>query len=286
MGHPGLGAKSMDTPATFSQDRWDEIWTSLSRSQAAEMSGMDLEDLWEQERWAELIPLTVRDLIRAVRSGNLEAESEELVCVAVVLSELELFDESSILWRRVFHLQREQGDPTEVDAELHLLAWPLARSAKPAEAIPVYQACIEANRVLLNDDRIFLGLANLGSLFQSLNRSQEALDCFEEALPLASETAWDVWGRARILEGLSGAHQRLGDLAEAIWFQQETIDYLDQQDEKVAAAESRVRLGELHALSGRPADGRAVIMNATMALESLGEEKKAAWASMKMWDMD
>ena len=209
-----------------------------------------------------------------------------LVVVAMLLRKLELFDESSILWRRAFLLRREQGDPTEVDAELHLLAWHLARSAKPAEAIPVYRACIEANRLLHEDEQVFLGLANLGSLLQSLNRCQEALDCFEEALPLAPGTAWDVWGRSRILEGLSQGHQGLGDLAEAIWFQQEAIAYLHRRDEKAAAAECSVRLGELHALSGRPADGRAVLMNAIMALEALGEEEKAAQATMAMWDMD
>ena len=277
----------MDTSATFSQERWDDIWLFLQQqSSAAETSGVDFAELWEQERWPELIPITVRDLVRAARSGDGEAESEMLVVVAVLMSKLELFDESSILWRRVFLLRREQDDPAEVDAELHLLAWPLARSAKPAEAIPVYRSCIEANRLLHDDEQVFLGLANLGSLFQSLDRCQEALDCFEEALPLAPETAWDVWGRARILEGLSEAHQGLGDLAEAIWFQQETIDNLRQQDEKAAAAECSVRLGELYALSGRPSDGRAVIMNAIMVLEALGEEKKAAQASMAMWDMD
>ena len=123
-------------------------------------------------------------------------------------------------------------------------------------------------------------------MLQALDRCQEGLDCFEEALPLAPETAWDVWGRVRILEGLSEAHQGLGDLAEAIWFQQETIANLRQQDEKATAAECSVRLGELYALSGRPTDGRAVIMNAIMAPEALGEEKKAAQASMAMWDMD
>ena len=277
----------MDASPTFSQDRWDEIWTSLQQqSPAAGTSVANLADLWEEERWSELIPMTVRDLVRAARSGDGEAEPEMLVVVAMLLSKLELFDESSILWRRAFLLRREQGDPTEVDAELHLLAWPLARSAKPAEAIPVYQAYIAANRLLHDDKQVFLGLANLGSLFRSLDRCQEALDCFEEALPLAPETAWDVWGRSRILEGLSEAHQGLGDLAEAFWFQQEAIANLHQKDEKVAAAESAVRLGELHALSGRPADGRAVIMNAIMTLEALGEEKKAAQASMAMWDMD
>jgi tetratricopeptide (TPR) repeat protein len=279
--------KTMDTSVTFSQDRWDAIWFSLQQqSYAAESSTVDFVELWEEERWPELISTTVRDLVRAVRSGDSEAESEMLVVVAVVLAELELFNESSFLWHRAFLMRREQGDPTEVDAELHLLAWPLARSARPAEAIPVYQSCIAANRLLHDDEQVFLGLANLGSLFQTLDRCQEALDCFEEALPLAPETAWDVWGRGRVLEGLSEAHQGLGDLAEAIWFQQEAIAYLHHKDEKVAAAESSVRLGELHAQSGRPADGRAVIMNAIMALESIGEEGKAAWASMKMWDMD
>jgi tetratricopeptide (TPR) repeat protein len=277
----------MDASPTFSQDRWDEIWTSLQQqSPAAGTSAANFAELWEQERWPELIPMTVRDLVRAVRSGDGEDEAEMLVVVAVLLGKLDLFDESSILWRRAFLLRREQGDPTEVDTELHLLAWPLARSAKPAEAIPVYRSCIEANRQIHDEEQVFLGLANLGSLLQSLNRYQEALDCFEEALPLAPETAWDVWGRTRILEGLSEAHLGLGDFAEAIWFQQETIACLHQKNEKVAAAESSVRLGELHALSGRPKDGRAVIMNAIMALESIGEEGKAAWASMKMWDMD
>jgi tetratricopeptide (TPR) repeat protein len=277
----------MDTSATFSQDRWNEIWVLLQQQlPASETSAVAFEEMWDQERWPELIPMTVRDLVRAARSGDSEAESEMLVVVAVLLRKLELFDESSILWRRAFLLRREQGDPIEVDAELHLLAWSLARSAKPAEAIPVYRAFIAANRRLHDDEQVFLGLANLGSLFRTQDRWQEALDCFEDALPLAPETAWDVWGRSRILEGLSEAHQGLGDLAEAIWFQQETIAYLCQEDEEVAAAESSVRLGELHAMSCRPADGRAVIMNAIMALEALGEEKKAAQASMAMWDMD
>lgn len=277
----------MDTTGTISQDRWDEIWHSLQQQPSgSEPSMTAFEALWEQERWPELIPMTVRDLIRATRSGDRETESEMLVVVAVLLSKLELFDESSILLRRAFLLRRELEDATEVDAELHVLAWNLARSENPAEAIPEYRACIEANRLLHDDQQVFLGLANLGSLFQSLDRFQEALDCFKEALPLAPEKGWDVWGRCRVLEGLSEAHQGLGDLAEAIWFQQETITHLHHQNEKAAAAECSVRLGELHALSGRPADGRAVIMNAIMALEALGEERMAARATMAMWDMD
>jgi tetratricopeptide (TPR) repeat protein len=269
------------------QSYWDDLWNTLQR-QPTSVGPVDItfEDLWEQEKWSELVPLVVRELIRSVRSGDLEDEADHLLGLGLLMGHLELFNEGSVVLRRALGLLNQFGERTEIATCASALAWHLAHSSDPSEAIPAYREAIAVHLELNRLDEAFLDLARLGALLSGLGRWAEALECFEEVYPIAPNREWVCWGRTTILQSMSEAYQGLGDLPRAIWFQCEAIDSLLQNGEKTAAAECSIRLGELHALDGRPADGRGVIMNAIMVLESLGEEGVAARATGVLWDMD
>lgn len=276
----------MESSPYSHQYRWDEIWASIQKQPPTkELPAICLEDLWEEKRWMELVPLTVRDLVRAARSGNIESEAENLECLAFLLGELELFDEAIVVQKNGLALLREVGEVAEIAAGLSRLGRYQAPSSSPEAAILVYKEAIEIREELGGCDDIVYDLANLGALLGRLGRWLEALGYLEQAL-LVAPPGTEGWCRASILASISEVQVGLGDVFKAIWYQREAAETFLAAGDLIAAADHSVRLGQLHAQAGLPADGRALIMNAIMALERLGEERKAATAACAMWDMD
>lgn len=277
---------AMESSFNYHQDRWDEVWASIqAQPPSAGPAENSREVLWEERRWMELVPLTVRDIVRAARSGNIESEAENLECLAFLLGELELFDEAIVVQKNGLALLREVGEVTEIAAGLSRLGRYQAPSSSPEEAILVYKEAIQIREELGGCDDIVYDLANLGALFGRLGKWLEALGYLEQAL-LVSPQGTEGWCRASILASISEVQVGLGDVLKGIWYQREAAETYLAAGDLVAAADHSVRLGQLHAQAGLPADGRALIMNAIMALERLGEERKAATAACTMWDMD
>jgi len=204
-------------------------------------------------RFEEAVTPALRFWEMAQRGGRDAEEVEAVSMVGFLVAEIQGSEAALFFLRREYVLRKRLGDLDELALIHARMAWLLGRAGRPGASLHHARRAARLSQDSehsMRDPRdVFLWLAELGEWFLEQSRCQASLDCFRLALPLAS-ACWPAWGKTRVLEGIAGAHEALGDLPAAVANQDLACRALYELGQTVAMARGLLRLARLRERQG------------------------------------
>ena len=238
-----------------------------------------MEDYWIEGRWEELIPLARAQLETARKAGDRASEADVLGQLVFLFSQTRRPQEADRAARRELQLRHRLGDPLGLARAQGALAAVLADQDREAEALGYVRQALATYRGMGPALASRLELAELGQLLQQAGRLQEARDVFREALAGAPGDSQFVL-RSAVLRALSGSHEALGDLPEAIRCQHEAVEA--RQRAGLDGSDGLRRLAELHLKAGRQWQAEVLLQEAVASARMHGQAESELAARQRL----
>jgi tetratricopeptide (TPR) repeat protein len=160
------------------------------------------------------------------------------------------------------------------EAIAHLLSYigsVYAALGDEAQALERYNEALPVYRQLLDRKGEAATLNNIGGVYSVLGDKQQALACYNQALPLRREVG-DRRGEATTLNSIGRVYAALGDQAEALAHYKQALPLSRQVDDKGGEATALTNIGAVYATMGDPMQALDYFRQALPLMQQVGDK--------------
>jgi tetratricopeptide (TPR) repeat protein len=174
-----------------------------------------------------LYPLALRQYQRCLRiaeelddhAGTMKALNN----IGLIKMSQEKPQEALDYFNRSHAIAEELQDSNVLSTTINNVGTALKRLKHYAEALAKFRESLALAELLGNDDQVVDDLINIGAIQIIEKKPDSALATFERSLALATEMEYSL-GKPQILNGMSDAYLKLGQMEKALSYAQASID--------------------------------------------------------------
>lgn len=225
-----------------------------------------------------LYPLALRQYQRCLRIAEELDDSRGTMIALNNIGLIKLAQEKAAealdYFQRSQKIAHTRKDSSVIGTTLNNIGTALKRLKRIDEALVNYRESLRWSEWMENDNQIVDDLINIASIHILQDHPDSALATFQEALALSQEIEYSL-GMPSILNGISQAHEGLGNLQEALRYAQASLDTaraLDIAEEIVLTLE---QLADVQQKLHRYEEAHATLMAFILLKDSLFNTEKA-----------